>query len=98
MKTETVTRMSYHEFEELVKKSYGLEGSDWSFVATEECNNDSVHDFSIEKKEALGEFGEQNIADLRAGKNPTFINYIIFQDLVNNDVLPIGNYLIEVMW
>jgi hypothetical protein len=98
MQTESVTRMSYHEFEEIVKKSYGLEGSDWSFVATEECDNDSVHDFSPVKKECLSEYDQQSLVDLRAGKNPTYINHTIFQDLVNNDVLPAGNYLIEVMW
>ena len=44
MKTTTYIEMDYGEFEELVEKEYG---APYSFVASEECGNDTDHSYTI---------------------------------------------------
>lgn len=97
MKTETVTTIDYHEFETLVKKTYPG-AKQYSFVATEECGNDSVHQFTIDGLEPLQDYDAKQIEKLETGEHIPYANYTIFQDLVNKEVLQPGSYLVEVCW
>jgi hypothetical protein len=101
MKTKTVIEIDYNEFEDIVRKTYGLAERDsnaYSFVATEECGNDSTHEFVVDKIEKLDEWEIESIHKLIAGKCPTYCNDTIFQDLVNQGILQPGTYIVNVCW
>jgi hypothetical protein len=98
MITKTVVEMDYIELEELVQKTYGLKKR-WSFVADQELNNDSCQSFDFTEKEELEEFDKADL-ELFIAKDG-FKNWmapILMQDMVNRDILPLGNYVIEVCW
>ncbi len=96
MKKKTVTEIDYYEFEQLVKKTYGI--TNYSFPAVEECGNDSSHSFAPEKIEPLEDYDQEQIDELIAGKMPLYANHVIFQDFVNKGVLEPGEYIVEVCW
>ena len=98
MKKVTRIEMDYSELEALVQKTYGLKKR-WSFVADEECGNDSSHTYSVMEKEELDEFDKEDLAEFIAkdGFKP-YMTSRLMQDMVNRDILEPGNYLIEVCW
>lgn len=95
MKREVYITMDYYELEELVKKTYEIKN--YSFIATEECGNDSTHSFNVERK-SLRDFEQEYIDEMKSGNPITCSNYAILNDLCNKEVLEPGNYLIEVCW
>jgi len=104
MKVKQVIEIDYNELEDIVNKHYGLRAKDpygnglYSFVATEECGNDSDHSFSVPKAEPLDEYDQKKIKRLRGTGHSRYSNYAILQDLVNNGVLAPGEYLVKVCW
>lgn len=87
--------VDYGDFERFVKETYG---QDYSFVASEECGNDSVHNFNVTEKEALDEYDQKRLATFKELGSYSFFNRTILQDLVNRDLIEPGNYLISVCW
>lgn len=102
MKVKQVIEIDYYELEGIVNKHYNLAldkyGRGYSFVATEECGNDSSHSFNVEGAEPLDKYDLGKIEELRAGQHPTYCNQAIIQDLVNNGALAPGEYLVQVCW
>lgn len=97
MKKIQVIEIEYYEFEQIVKRVYGA--TKYSFVATEECGNDSDHSFDVSNKEALDEWEMKSIAEFIEKKGlKTYVNYTLFKDLVNRDELEPGQYLVTVCW
>lgn len=97
MKKVSVIEIEYHELEEIVKRVYGA--TKYSFVATEECGNDSNHTFEVNEKEPLDEFETEDIAEFIEKKGlKTYVNYTLFKDLVNRGELEPGQYLVNVCW
>jgi hypothetical protein len=97
MKKVEMTEMSYDEFEEIVKRVYGA--TKYSFVATEECGNDSSHTFEVTEKEPLDEWDTKSIAEFIEKKGfKKYVNYTLFKDLVNRGELAPGQYLVNVCW
>jgi len=86
--------MEYGEFEDLVKKEYG---QDYEFVPDIECGNDSDHSYSIEKEE-LDSWDAKSIEEFKSTGKYSFMARRLLQDLVNNDKLPEGDFLITVSW
>lgn len=87
--------VDYGDFERFVKETYG---QDYNFVASEECGNDSVHDFNVNDKEALDEYDQEKLDTFKTTGRYSFLNRTILQDLVNHDLIEPGNYLISVCW
>lgn len=92
---KTVIEVEYGDLERFVKETY--KQKEYSFVAAQECGNDSSHSFSIEK-ELLDEYDQKKLdAFTKTGKYG-FINHTVLQDLVNRDLIEPGNYVIRVSW
>jgi hypothetical protein len=82
----------------------------YEFVADVECGNDTSHEYDdITKAEAVKEFeGEEgmapfNRADLEEwksnnGKKQLWGARLLLLDLVRQDLIPEGNYIISVCW
>jgi hypothetical protein len=95
MKKVSIIEMDYDEFEEIVKRVY--QATKYSFVATEECGNDSSHTFDITKKEPLDKYEKEDLDEFVASKGlKTYVNQTLFQDLVNKGKLKPGHYLVNV--
>lgn len=95
MKQETVYKIDYHEFEDLVIKEYGV--NDFSFVADQEMANDTCKSFLV-SKDTLDTW---DINDLNKFKNNEFVPYIsnmLFTDLCNRGVIDEGEYIVDVCW
>jgi hypothetical protein len=96
MKKVSVIEMDYSEFEEIVKRVYGVK--DYSFVATEECGNDSSHTFEVTEKEELDEWETADIAEFTEKGHKSYVNYTLFKDLIRRGELEPGQYLVNVCW
>ena len=88
--------VDYGDLERFVHKYYPLNNK-WSFVASEECGNDSTHSFPI-KKEKMGDYELKALERFKAGHHQNFITSIILTDLCNKDLIDEGEYLINVCW
>jgi len=92
---ETVRSIAYSDFEKLVKKVYKVKS--YSFVATEECGNDSSHRFTATHdvdqwhKDEMKEFIEED-------GSVCYRNPNIFNDLVARLEIPAGEYCVNVCW
>ena len=92
--TEPYYNLDCYEFNDLVKKTYGHQ---YDFIADMECGNDTSHTFKM-KKEPLFDFDKDDLAEFIKTGRYSYLYHTIFQDLVNRDILPEGNYIIEVCW
>lgn len=110
-KRTAVIEEDYYNFEQLVndyfKTHHGFTPNDknaprghqeYSFVATEECGNDSDHKFSIDGE--LDEWDIESIDKVIAEKNfvHTPSNYAMLNYLCSKGVIEAGDYLIRVCW
>jgi hypothetical protein len=103
MKKKTVIEIGYHEFEEIVAKAYGLRPGEYEFVFTQECGNDSSHEFEQEVEpfdpnNVLDKYDLEKLAKIKSGDIPQYTNHIIFRDLVNRGILEPGAYIVQVSW
>lgn len=101
MKKVEYCEMEWYDFEGLVKEVYGYE---YEFIADKECDNDSDHAFNnITKKpfdpgNVLDQYDIKQLENFKQTGKYCGIYYILLRDLVNNDKLPEGNFLITVSW
>jgi len=80
---------------DFIAQCYGLEEG----FCLLECTNDSNLSFFASCKEELKPYQKNNIEDaLRFGSCPEYKLCDILQDLVNKDLIPVGEYLIRVSW
>jgi hypothetical protein len=96
MKTKTVTEIEYHELEDLVKEKLGYKN--YSFVAVEECGNDSSHEFTVEKGFEDSEYDKEQIEKWEKGEFVQFSNHVILNKLCMEGHIPAGNYIVQVCW
>jgi hypothetical protein len=97
MREEKIITMDYHEFEMLVKKHFGV--TNYNFVATQECSNDTSHRFNIDELEPLNTYDAKSLKEfIDSNGTKSWVNYILFQELINREVLLPGKYLVEVYW
>lgn len=96
MKKVEYYTMEWYDFEGLVKEIYGYK---YEFVADKECSNDSDHAFNnIMKKPFSFNYDIEQLEKFKQTGEYCGIYYTLLQDLVNNDKLPEGNFLIRVSW
>jgi hypothetical protein len=93
-KTVTYFEVEEREFERFVKEIYG---HDYSFVADVECGNDSEHSFPVRKSE-IDEWDAARLETFKQTGRYDWLVHTLFQDLVNRDLIPEGNYLVSVSW
>ena len=89
--------MEYKELDDLITSTYKLPRP-YEVLAYEELHNDSSKTWAFKKK-PLDEWAEADIRALKeTGKVKHWRTATIMQDMVNNGVLPEGNFLVEVFW
>lgn len=93
-KKETFFTVNYSDFEELVKKLYGIE---YRFAAFEECSNDTVHAF-YRVNGNLSYYELEDLEDFKSGEKQSFMASILLADLCKQGYIEPGNYLIDVCW
>lgn len=99
-KTVSVIELDYGDLEDLVNKVYGgKDKEEYSFVATEECGNDSDHKFpNISAAPFKNEWDQKDADELRSGKFPCYRNYTLLKALCQDGHLEPGDYLVRVCW
>lgn len=112
MKTTTFHELNYDEFDNLVNGFFNTPGF-YDYVASEECNNDESHTYTNITKKSYTEDKESDplkVLDRNINSYiglreafekkvfPMYCAYSILLELVGNDILPEGNYIINVSW
>jgi hypothetical protein len=91
MKTKLVVECDYSEIEALAEKHYGAKG--YSFVAVQECGNDSSHSFRVSNK-----MGKKEAEQIRKGKIPNYHNGDLLNCLCADGFIEAGDYVVKVCW
>jgi hypothetical protein len=89
--------VDYGKFEELVNHVYCI--NDFSVPCDQEIGNDSYIFF----KEADGKLDKWNEEDLKKfiesnGNDGSYMTRILLNDMIRKNVIPPGNYLIQISW
>jgi hypothetical protein len=96
--TKTVHTIDYYDLERLVNETYGF--TDWSFVANEECGNDSDHELNSSDKYVYD--GErEELAEWAEGDDVYGLQYrtdLIVFGLAEKGLIPKGDILVRVSW
>lgn len=92
--TKTVNFIDYRDLEELLCQTYGLD--EVSVPELLEATNDSLA-LMRASKEPLNEFEQEDIKTFMAG-GYIYGLHTIFKDLCNKDLIPPGEYVIQISW
>lgn len=98
LKTEKVEYLavSYNELERFATKIYKFKNR-YSFVAAQECDNDSEHSFSVTGE--IDESDEETAEAIREGQAPEYYQNQLLLDLLCADGhIAKGDYLVSVCW
>lgn len=100
--SKAVYKMDYGNFEDLVKVELPKlaeckDIEEYSFVAAEECGNDSTHDFGTNEPSFKDDDFEDLLEKLKEGRY-WFVNNDIVNFLIYKEVIPRGEYIIDVCW
>jgi hypothetical protein len=95
VQTQIVHRVDYNDLEEFIQEEYG---HSISIVADLESSNDSAETFSIVKKEILSRWDLEKVEKFKATGDYDRSTSALLQDLVNRDLAPEGNYVIDICW
>ena len=99
MKIETnfTHYVEYSEFEKTVATHYNV--THYNLAASEECGNDTAITSRNVFKRQLSDHEVIEIDKfVRSNGNEMWITHVLLQDMVNNDVIPEGSYVINVSW
>jgi len=100
IQSETVIKITDTQFDSLVKAVYGV---DYYFVPDMECINGYskiIRSYSNEELENKPHFksDSEKIANFIKGQGGNGMAYEFLQDLVSNNFLPAGKYIVECEW
>lgn len=90
MKTVTFNIMEYHELDQLVNDNYPMLEGNYNCIADNEWSNGESHSFE-------GVDGSKN-EELEEPADFNWNTNGILHDLVKREILPAGNYSIEVFY
>lgn len=93
-KVEFYLTVGYSDFDRFVTKEFG---QPFEFAADQESGNDQDHSFAVTKS-PLSRYEDEHLKEFRVTGRYSFLARVLLQDMVNRDVLPEGNYLIQVSW
>lgn len=95
IETKTTHYVDYKDLERFAKATYPAI-KDYSFVAVQECCNDSSHEFRLGGTYPAAEKDEAQ--EVREGTIPTYNNSAVLQALFEDGLIPAGVYIIRVSW
>lgn len=97
---KTIYSVDYGDLSDFINKVYGT--SKYDFVASEQSGNDSSHSFAAKKtvgENTMKKWQDEDIAQLKAKDgNTEFVTSSLFQDMVDRDLIPEGDYVVDVCW
>lgn len=93
--TVTLHKLDYSDFEQFVQEVYGRSVE---IVPAEEWGNDEDHTFKVKKAVMRKWDAERMLSFQENGDYGLGITRVLFQDMVNNDLIEEGEYLIQVSW
>ena len=97
IETEIVHTVAYDDFDKYVASIYGVE--DYSIVEdSESCNDSALSSGAITKEKEPDLYKLNQINEFRTTKKFSYMWRTILQDLVNNDKIPEGKYIITISW
>ena len=91
---EVVFKLNAITFEAIVCEVYGK--TDFSIAENEELMNDVSQEYNIKKFDLSG-YDQKKLEDFIEGDSK-YITQVLFQDLVNKDILEEGSYIVNVSW
>jgi hypothetical protein len=95
MTFKSYAEVNSSDLERFAEKVYGLK--DYSFVAVQECGNDSQHTFDIDGK--IDGYDSLDAADIRSGKCVrAYRNRLLLNCLCADGHIPKAEYIVEVCW
>lgn len=99
IKELTINIVNYGDLEDMVRIHYP-EFSDYSFVASEEVNNDSTHLYrNITKNPLVWNISDKDYFNEKKDRGDwMYATSNILFDLCSKGIIPEGNYLIDVSW
>jgi hypothetical protein len=69
----------------------------YSFVAIEQCGNDSSHEFYVDGK--LDDSDQEELDEwVESGGKKWIFNSAVLNDLCKQGIIPAGNYIVRVSW
>ncbi len=91
----TVYKVDCSDLEQFVREVYAVE--DYSFVAKQECGNDSQHRFHVDA--VMDKWDIKEAEALRGGKVESGMsNHTILQTLCVDGHIKPGEYIVDVCW
>lgn len=95
---EVTVTIKDSQWDEFIQDQYGVD--DYSFVADQECGNDSEHrfDMTIGVDDEIDEYDAERLEEFKDGKFPSYITSTLFEDLVRREVLEPAIYYVSVCW
>jgi hypothetical protein len=97
VRTETIHEVDCFNLEQFVKEQYP-DAKPYSFVADQECGNDSVHRFRVSKESLLQDYDRRRVEDFAAGKRVSGITGALLDDLCRRGLIEPGTYVVSVCW
>ena len=94
-KSHTVIEVNYGALEREVKKAYSHE---WSFVADQECHNDTYHLFNGIDGADIDRNDLYNLNKFIMIGQGQYLARILLNDLVRTGRIEPGDYLVHVSW
>lgn len=92
---EVIFRVSYSDLEDFFCEVYDFKS--WSFVADQECGNDSDHTFDVDGK--LGKLDREELVEILKSKKQTqFRTELLLKDCCARGLIEPGQYLVAVCW
>lgn len=93
--TKTVHEVEYSELDRFASEVYGR---NVEIVPAEEWSNYESHSFDIKKKPFDEYDAERMLNFMEAGKQTFGITRLLLTDMVNNGLIPEGEYLVGIYW
>lgn len=94
-KEQTFIVIDFCDWDDFVKEQYP--DCDYEIAFNDDINVDGLYKYDVFKK-TLTYDSLMRIDNFKSGKFCWYITEDILQDLVNNDVIPEGKYLIDITW
>lgn len=93
--TKSMHKVQYYDLEEFINKVYQVK--DYSLVADEEGNNDTSMTYNVAKEE-IDAYDMKKLNDFKEGRYVMYVTRTILIDLCNRDLIPEGEYVINISW
>jgi hypothetical protein len=92
---KVVNELDYNDFDRIVQEVYG---KPYEIVADEETGNYQAKTYGEFKKEELDKYDAGELEQFKNTGKYSYLSCVLLQDLVNNDYLPEGEFVIEICW